>query len=186
MSEWEAFVCCTCYRDGRATEPPCSHDELMVNHHGIVTLKRSKNPGQDPDDLWNWRVGDRGDLTGRACVHPWMHVVDEIFYWPGSFSHPASYPTVERLVGGPDYPNLNEAIHSPPQYEYASGGIWLTAAQAAETLAELTSLRAKSSRDLDIADVHFLEVLARLLIASTGTGNPIINHYNGVGDDSGW
>lgn len=186
MSEWEAFVCCTCYRDGRATKPPFPCDELMVNHHGIVTLKRSENPGQDPDELWNWRVGDGDGLVGRACVHPWMHLVDEIFYWPGSFFHSLSYPTVERLVGDGDFPNLNEAIHSPPQYEFESGGIWLAAAQAAEALAELRNLQALLPDDLAEPDAHFVRALEQLLTASTRTGNPVINHYNGIIDDSGW
>lgn len=184
MSEWEGHVYCTCFQGGLTGEPPCPRSDLTVNRFGIVTLVGSTDHAEDPDALWCWRMGmtENGDDTAPACAHRDIKIVDEIFYWPGSRFHTAQYPVLERVLENADLPMLSELLHRPPADDYRSGGIWATAQESAEALEELRTLRTMLPAEMPADDEYFARTLSKLLGASIATGNPIILHYNGVGD----
>lgn len=184
MSEWDAFVSCTCFQDGKASTPPHPIDELEVNEFGIVTLKASALPGDDPDDLWDWREGLTTDETrfGTACPHESMRLVHRIFYWPGSRSHTPQYPLVEHLVATGDFPVLGELIYRPEGNERPSGGIWMRACEAEGIHVEVSRLARVMPPGDPAQDDHFVAALLELAAAAMTTGNPVVVHYNGLVD----
>lgn len=185
MSEWDAHVFCTCFQDGLTREPPYPRSDLTVNRFGVVTLVGSTDHSNDPDDLWCWRVGMTKDppLEARQpCTHDNMKLFDEIFYWPGSYSHAGSYPTTERLIAEGDFPLLAAQIQQPPKYDFSSGGIWVLAQEAPDLLEEVRRLKPLVPAGTAEGDGYFVRTLQALLEASVKTGNPIITHYNGTAD----
>lgn len=184
MSEWDAHVFCTCFRDGLTSEPPYPRSDLTVNRFGVVTLAGSKDHAEDPEDLWCWRVGmtEDGDKAPPPCAHTDMKIVDTVFYWPGSRSYTARHPVFESSLADNRLPVLTELIYRQQADDYPSGGIWTSAGEAVEALAELRVLTPRLPAGLPTGDAYFARTLADLLTASVETGNPIILHYNGLID----
>ena len=184
MSEWYGFVACTCYQQGRTTEPPYPREQLTVNEFGIVTLQSSATPDEDPDTLYEWRRGLREDdqKFGTACEHEHMRLIDEIFYWPGARAHTGRYDAVEQLLADDTYPRLRGVVYAPEGSEYPSGGTWVRPHQAGPALADLERLKAQLPADLAVGDADFLRTLETLLEASVRTRNPIVTHYSGIID----
>jgi hypothetical protein len=73
------------------------------------------------------------------------------------------YPQVEGMLSPTDFPVLNEIFHRHPAYDFASGGIWVSAEEAVPALAELFHLLSNLPADLQPADAYFLECLQTLL-----------------------
>jgi len=184
MSEWDAHVYCTCFRDGLTSEAPYPRSDLTVNRFGVVTLVGSDDHAEDPEDLWCWRVGmaEDGGEAPPPCAHNDMKIVDAIFYWPGSRSYTARYPVFEEALANANLPVLSELIYRQQADDYPSGGIWATAREAVEALAELRVLTQTLPDEMPAADAYFARTLTDLLSASATTGNPVILHYNGLID----
>lgn len=184
MSEWDAHVHCTCFRDGLTSEPPYPRSDLTVNRFGVVTLVGGNDHAEDPKELWCWRVGmtEDGGEARPPCAHSDMKLVDAIFYWPGSRSYTASYPVFEDSLADSELPTLTGLIYRQQADDYPSGGIWVTASEAVEALAELHTLMEKLPAEMPADDTYFAHVLTGLLTASVETGNPVILHYNGLID----
>lgn len=74
MSEWQAHVYCTCFRDGAVQDLPHPRSALTVNRFGVVTLVDSTDHASDPDDLWTWRMRFAEDEQGGQppCAHDQM------------------------------------------------------------------------------------------------------------------
>lgn len=190
MSEWQAHVHCTCFQKELTTEPPYPRSELTINRFGVVTMIASTDHAEDPEDLWNWRFGyldgaDGSALPGKPpCSHDHMQLVCAYpFYVPATWRRiESAYPQVESIVTSTAFPVLNELYDRHPAYDYPSGGIWVSAEESAPALAELSTLLAQHHADLAPGDAYFITNLQALLEASVQTCNPIIGHYNGVGD----
>lgn len=184
MSEWQAHVFCTCFKDGSTSEPPLPRTALEVNRFGVVTLKGSVDHSEDPDELWCWRVGMTvdGSDAPHPCEHDWMKLVDLIFYWPGSFYHEIRQPLVEQLVEDAGLVMLADLIHRKEAPDYPSGGVWASSSEASELLSELITLEKAMPDDAFVGEVRFVSDLKLLLTASESTGNPVICHYNGIID----
>ena len=127
MSEWDAHVYCTCFRDGLTSDPPYPRSDLTVNRFGVVTLTGSNDHAEDPEKLWCWRVGmtEDGGEAPSPCAHRDMKVVDAIFYWPGSRSYTDRYPVFESCLADARLPVLAELIYRQQADDYPSGGIWV-------------------------------------------------------------
>lgn len=190
VSEWMAVVYCTCFQDGLTREPPLDRTQLTVNRFGVVTVVGSEDHSEDPERLWHWRVGmalfDESDIDDAppACEHHDMHVMDEIFYWPGARAHAMRVPIVEAAAAAGDFPLLTELLYRPEAHDYPSGGAWCWPREAQPLMNELTRLRDELPDTTPPGEQAFVEQLDQLLQASSETGNPIILHYNGIGDDA--
>lgn len=184
MSEWDAHVYCTCFLKGLTSDPPYPRSELTVNRFGVVTLNGSEDHSKDPEDLWGWRVGwgMDGCEVPSPCEHDDMMLIDEIFYFPGSYWHELPYPCVENRVGGADFSLLQELFARGAPTDFPSGGIWAVAAEALGLLGEAQQLIRLLQRDCPHFCYGMTKTLIRLLGASEQTGNPIITHYNGTID----
>lgn len=184
MSEWDAHVYCTCFQEGRTSEPPYPRSELIVNKCGVVTLVGSDDHSKDPEDLRGWRVGwgVDGREAPNPCEHDDMMLVDEILYFPGSYWHELPYPCVEEQVSDKDFPRLQELFARGAPRDFPSGGIWAVASEAQSLLSEAQALRRLLPEDCAHFCHGMITTLIRLLEASKETGNPIITHYNGTID----
>lgn len=190
MSEWDAFVFCTCFQDGLTTEPPYPRSDLTINRFGVVTLADSTDHTKDPETLMDWRQGWGGfdlpfDEPNPPCVHEYMKLVSvSPFYtpanWPDTDPH-----EFQGWLNDSECPVLSEVLYRRQFPDYPSGGIWVVGKEVGAALAELVRFVPRVRRGLRTEDAYFLENLQTLLEASVQTGNPIICHYNGIADD-GW
>lgn len=78
MSEHEAYVACTCFRDGLTSEPPVPRSALTFDRFGNVTLRSSRSPEEDPEPLWDWRSGWE-EVGPPACAHDHMRLAERIW-----------------------------------------------------------------------------------------------------------
>ncbi|WP_156393580.1 hypothetical protein [Nocardioides sp. Root140] len=127
MSEHYLYVACSCFRDGRTTEPPFPRAKLGFDRYGNVKLAAEKSPEDSPDGLWEWR-------DNKACEHHDMRLVDRIY--EGSRAD-WDYPYVEQAIAGEGFERLRELLHRDVSGDAA---IFATADEAAAGLAEMQEL----------------------------------------------
>lgn len=72
----DAFVNCTCLRDGKVKNPPFPLELVYFDQDGFLAVRGREEDSRANNILWDWRE--------EACEHPNMDIVDErIGNWGG-------------------------------------------------------------------------------------------------------
>lgn len=71
----DAYVACTCYRDGLTSEPPLPRSQLTIDERGDVVLVDDDDDVDVWHAIWNWQES--------ACPHPSMKAASD---WVGNIA----------------------------------------------------------------------------------------------------
>ena len=94
----DAYVACTCYRDGLASAPPVERDRLEIGEGGDVMLR-------DSPPMEEWRELDEWQRT--ACAHPDMTLVHERV---GNIAGISALRCAFAVVDRDTYPRLSSIV----------------------------------------------------------------------------
>ncbi|WP_459210989.1 hypothetical protein [Aquimarina rhabdastrellae] len=110
---YDAYVRCNCYKEGKATNPPCSTD--LIKDDDLEFLYIDVNYGDDPEMVTafeNW-------TSNGACEHQDMEICSERL---ANISGMAAFRTIISELGFEKYPILSEHLpesnggHLPVEY----------------------------------------------------------------------
>jgi|SRR5580704_9264046 hypothetical protein len=154
----DAFVRCTCIRDGKAKPHPFP-ERLTFDEIGEPTLT-----GDPSDDEWD----AHDHWLGESCEHEGYLVSEAL----GNITRVGNLRSFLRhLQGkpGPRFPMLLTKV----LYDGTHTGDWLSSEQAEKLLKEVDTVL-HSSDILAESEKEFFSSMKRLCEASIATGNPIM------------
>lgn len=127
MSEGLLYVACSCFREGRTSEPPLPPERLDLDRFGNVKRVVDASPEDSPEYLQLWR-------SGRACEHTDMQVWEELYH---GRRREWSSDLVEDLLTRPAYRHIADVLHRPTS---AMAEVLVEAHEAEVALSELRAL----------------------------------------------
>ena len=154
----DAFVRCTCIRDGKAKAHPLP-DRLTFDEAGKPTL--TGDPSED-----EWEAHDQ--WLGESCEHEGYLVSEAL----GNITRVGNLRSFLRhLQGkpGPRFPMLLTKV----LYDGTHTGDWISSEHAEKLLKEVNTVL-HSSDILADSEKEFFNNMKRLCEASMQTGNPIM------------
>jgi hypothetical protein len=154
----DAFVRCTCIRDGKAKPHPLP-DRLTFDEAGEPTL--TGDPSED-----EWEAHDH--WLGESCEHEGYLVSEAL----GNITRVGNLRSFLRhLQGkpGPRFPMLLTKV----LYDGTHTGDWISSEHAEKLLKEVNTVL-HSSDILADSEKEFFSSMKRLCEASITTGNPIM------------
>lgn len=154
----DAYVRCTCIRDGKVAKPHPFPDRFMWDESGAPSL------GGDPDDD-EWEAHD--EWVQNSCEHQGFLVSEFL----GNITRVKNVRDfLKGLQGapGPKFPVLLKRV----AYDGTHTGDWLSAKQTPALMKEVDLVL--GSKDIFTSgEKGFFESMKRLCEASLATGNPI-------------
>lgn len=161
---YNAYVRCSCYREGKTTNPPCSRD--LIKDDDPEFLYIDLNYEDDPETVTsfeNWKSND-------ACEHEDMEICSERL---GNISGMGAFRAIISQLGIENYPILSE--HLPK-----SNGGHLVVEYAKLMKQELESLKLADSKE---KLVILNEVVTNQRIQSTNSNSEkpfVFTGYNNL------
>lgn len=169
MSEYEAYVACSCWRESKTTPPPVDPATLTLDRFGqVCPIGMPGLESSDDEELWSW-------WGERACPHRDMRQVQRIWW-----IQPPGEGTLKRALEQRRLPAFAEVA----ERGRASCGPKIIAdiELAATALDELHSFfdRIGGDREQHLRDAGWTYVeLREFLLAVVETGNPLVGYHNG-------
>lgn len=169
MSEYEAYVACTCWRQGKTTPPPVDPTTLTLDQFGqVCPIGLPGLESSDDEDLWSW-------WEEHACPHRYMRLM-ELIWW----TQEPGIGVLKHALDQHQLPAFAEVL----EHGQSSCGPKIIAdpALAATALDELHGFfdRIGGDREQHLKDAGWTYVeLRELLLAAVETGNPLVGYHNG-------